>query len=100
MQLPDIITKIKKQQFAAIGVAILSTLDTEIGLEICEELWVPEPTSTRQALDGAEIIVNSSGSHFELRKMHIRTNLIRDITQRNGGAYLYSNLRGCDGSIN
>lgn len=43
--------------------------------------------------------MNSSGSYFQLRKMHTRTDLIKDITRRNGGAYLFSNLRGCDGSI-
>lgn len=30
--------------------------------------------------------------------MHTRTDLIKDITRRNGGAYLFSNLRGCDGN--
>lgn len=76
----------------------MRTLDTEIGIEMCEELWVPQPTSTQQALDGAEIIVNSSASYFEIRKLVKRMELIVDITKRNGGVYLYSNLRGCDGS--
>ena len=48
-------------------------------------------------LDGVEIIGNSSGSHHELRKLNTRMNLIRSASARNGGVYVYSNLKGCDG---
>lgn len=49
------------------------------------------------SLSGVEIIVNSSGSYMELRKAHITTDLIRNASFKAGGAYLFSNLRGCDG---
>ena len=48
-------------------------------------------------LDGVEIITNSSGSHFTLRKLDVRLNLIKEATKKNGGVYLYSNQQGCDG---
>lgn len=67
-------------------------------MEICEEMWTPIPTSASQALDGAEIIVNSSGSHFQIGKIQERTDLFKDITKRNGACYAFSNLRGCDGN--
>jgi len=35
--------------------------------------------------------VNSSSSHFEINKIHRRNDLIKDITYRNGAAYLFSN---------
>src|SRR5262249_49763168 len=31
-----------------------------IGVEICEDLWVPQPPSSRQALEGATVLVNLS----------------------------------------
>ena len=48
---------------------------TTIGMEICEDLWVPAAPSNRMALAGAQIIVNLScsdevlGKHAYLRRM-------------------------------
>jgi NAD+ synthase (glutamine-hydrolysing) len=39
--LPEFIQEVTKQKRVPIGVAIMRTEDTEIGIEICEELWVP-----------------------------------------------------------
>ena len=76
------------------------------------------------ALDGVEIISNSSGSHHELRKAYVRVDLIKTATMKvcrwlshnaivslhgntnhkhhhvplqNGGVYMFSNVHGCDG---
>jgi NAD+ synthase (glutamine-hydrolysing) len=68
-----------------------------IGAETCEELWCPIPKSTPLLTGGAHIILNQSGSHFSLRKLQYRKDLIRNATVKTGGLYLYSNLRGCDG---
>jgi NAD+ synthase (glutamine-hydrolysing) len=48
-------------------------------------------------LNGVEILTNSSGSHFTLRKLETRLQLICEATRKNGGIYLYSNQLGCDG---
>lgn len=46
-----------------------------VGIEICEDLWVPIPPSSRMALAGANVIVNIScsdevlGKHAYLRRM-------------------------------
>ncbi len=46
-----------------------------LGIEICEDLWVPIPPSSRMALAGANVIVNLScsdevlGKHAYLRRM-------------------------------
>ena len=37
-------------------------------LEICEDLWVPNPPSTELALSGANIIVNLSASNEAVTK--------------------------------
>lgn len=85
------------QKTVPFGDAVIATLDTCIGFEICEELWNIKSTHVDMSLSGAEIIVNSSGSYMELRKAYITADLIRNATYKAGGAYLFCNLRGCDG---
>lgn len=49
------------------------------------------------SLDGVEIFSNGSGSYMSLRKAYTIVDLIKSATLKAGGAYLFSNLRGCDG---
>jgi NAD+ synthase (glutamine-hydrolysing) len=49
-------------------------------------------------LEGVEIFLNPSGSHHQLRKLDQRIRLLCEATTKNGGVYLYSNHRGCDGN--
>ncbi|CAG8450327.1 7364_t:CDS:10 [Ambispora leptoticha] len=79
--LPRMIRNITGQSKVPIGDAVISTIDTCVGIELCEELFTP----------------NSSGSHHELRKLYRRIELIKEATLKNGGIYLYSNQQGCDG---
>lgn len=95
--LPRIVQKYTGQTTVLFGDAVIATNDTCIGYEICEELWTPNSTHIPLCMDGIEIIVNSSGSYMELRKSAIVLDLIKSATFKNGGCYLYSNLRGCDG---
>lgn len=85
------------QEKCLIGDALISSRDTCLGYEICEELWTVKSTHIDMSLAGAEIIVNSSGSYMELRKEYIVTDLMKSASSKAGGAYLFSNLRGCDG---
>ena len=64
---------------------------------MCEEIFVSKNPHVDYSLDGVEIIANGSGSHHELRKLNTRLDLIKNASARNGGAYMYSNLKGCDG---
>lgn len=95
--LPRSIQKITGQLTVDFGDLIISTLDTVIGCETCEELFTPQSPHISMALDGVEIITNSSGSHHELRKLNTRMDLIREATTKCGGVYLYANQKGCDG---
>ncbi|KAK2624616.1 hypothetical protein QTJ16_005809 [Diplocarpon rosae] len=95
--LPRLISKINGQKTATIGDALISTLDTAIGCETCEELFTPKSPHIGMGLDGVEIFTNSSGSHHELRKLHTRLELIVSATLKCGGLYLYANQQGCDG---
>ena len=95
--LPRIITEVTGQTTVPIGDGVLALADTVLGYEICEELWNPQATHIDMGLDGVEIIVNGSGSYMELRKAYVAVELVRSATLKSGGAYLFSNLRGCDG---
>lgn len=95
--LPRMIHTYIGQTTVPFGDAVISTRDTCIGFEICEELWNPFSTHIPMCLDGVEVIVNSSGSYMELRKAYITVDLVKSATFKAGGCYLFSNLRGCDG---
>ncbi|XP_070062706.1 glutamine-dependent NAD(+) synthetase isoform X3 [Drosophila virilis] len=95
--LPRLITKHTGQETVPFGDAVIATRDTCIGYEICEELWNVRSKHIEMSLSGVELIVNGSGSYMELRKAHITNDLICNASFKAGGAYLFSNLRGCDG---
>lgn len=79
------------------GDAIISTRDTVIGAETCEELFTPQSPHINMSLNGVEIMTNSSGSHHELRKLNVRIDLLKEALQKCGGIYMYANQQGCDG---
>ncbi|POR32474.1 NAD+ synthase (Glutamine-hydrolysing) [Tolypocladium paradoxum] len=95
--LESVIEDITGQHTVPIGDAILSTLDTAIGCETCEEMFTPSNPSTYMSLNGCEIILNSSASHAELRKLKTRIDLIANSTRKTGGCYVYANATGVDG---
>ncbi|KAF6029406.1 hypothetical protein EB796_012285 [Bugula neritina] len=95
--LPGIIRAITDQSTVPFGDAVISTRDTCLGSEICEELWSPASRHIEMSLDGVEIITNGSGSHHQLRKGYVRRDLIKSATMKAGGIYCFANLLGCDG---
>ncbi|KAK4546042.1 hypothetical protein LTR36_002179 [Oleoguttula mirabilis] len=96
--LPDVIQQLpRKQECCRIGEVAFEAKDGSFASETCEELWTPNPPHILYSLAGIEIMLNSSGSHHELRKLDTRINLILEATAKTGGVYMYSNQRGCDG---
>ncbi|KAF2493497.1 glutamine-dependent NAD(+) synthetase with GAT domain-containing protein [Lophium mytilinum] len=79
------------------GDCVLSTPDTCLGFETCEELFTPKAPHIDMGLNGVEVFTNSSGSHHTLRKLDVRMSLILEATRKSGGIYLYANQQGCDG---
>lgn len=59
------------------------------GVEICEDLWVPIPPSTRQALAGATLLINLSASNEVIGKAAYRRQLVANQAGRCLAAYLY-----------
>lgn len=60
-----------------------------VGCEICEDLWSPNPPSSKAALAGANLIVNLSASNEVLTKNEYRRDLVRMQSARLLSAYLY-----------
>lgn len=61
-----------------------------VGVEICEDLWVPIPPSARQALHGATILLNLSASNEVIGKAAYRKQLVVSQSGRCLGAYVYT----------
>lgn len=95
--LPQMIQKLQGTTKVPIGDAVISTADSCLGFETCEELFTPNSPHNAMGLNGVEIFSNSSGSHHSLRKLETRIALIQEATRKSGGIYLYSNQQGCDG---
>ena len=55
-----------------------------LGVEICEDLWVPDKPSTHAALAGANIIANPSASDELIGKQEYRRELVK---QQSGSCY-------------
>jgi NAD+ synthase (glutamine-hydrolysing) len=61
-----------------------------VGLEICEDLWVPIPPSSHQALSGATVLVNLSASNEVIGKANYRRQLVLNQSGRCMAAYVYA----------
>ena len=96
--LGDDLFAITGQRTVKFGVAIIEAVDATIASEVCEELFTPESPNIMWGLEGVDIISNGSGSHWQMGKRTYRHSLISGATSKNGGAYMYSNLLGCEGN--
>ncbi|MEK7191892.1 MAG: NAD(+) synthase [Patescibacteria group bacterium] len=61
-----------------------------LGVEICEDLWVPIPPSSFQAINGATIIANLSASNDLVGKADYRKSLVTQQSARNICGYIYA----------
>ena len=61
-----------------------------IGVEICEDLWVPVPPSSGLATAGATVILNLSASDETVCKDQFRRNMVSDQSGRLICAYVYA----------
>ena len=61
-----------------------------VGVEICEDLWVPIPPSSQQALAGANVLLNLSASNETIAKANYRKQLVAMQSGKCIAAYAYS----------
>jgi NAD+ synthase (glutamine-hydrolysing) len=72
---------------------LFAAADTEglvVGVEICEDLWVPIPPSSFQAMNGATVLVNLSASNEVIGKVAYRQQLVLGQSGRCIAAYVYT----------
>ncbi|MGE5755885.1 MAG: NAD(+) synthase [Planctomycetaceae bacterium] len=70
--------------FRAAGGAVI------VGVEICEDLWMPIPPSSVHAIAGANILLNLSASNETIGKCAYRTDLVVGQSGRCIAAYAYA----------
>ena len=73
---------------------IFHTPFASFGIEICEDLWMPVPPSSKLAMQGADIIFNLSASNELVGKNEYRKSLILQQSGRCNVAYVYASA-GC-----
>ncbi|MFC6789259.1 NAD(+) synthase [Methylobacterium komagatae] len=61
-----------------------------VGIEICEDLWVPQTPGMEAALAGATVLANPSGSPITIGRAESRALLTRSASMRGACAYLYA----------
>ena len=61
-----------------------------LGVEICEDLWVPDKPSTHAALAGANILANLSASDEIIGKQDYRRELVKQQSGSCYSAYVYA----------
>jgi NAD+ synthase (glutamine-hydrolysing) len=64
--------------------------DFVVHAEICEDLWVPIPASSRAALAGANVLANLSASNITIGKAETRRLLCQSQSARCLAAYIYA----------
>ncbi len=64
--------------------------DVRFGVEICEDVWSPEPVSTPLALCGADIVFNLSASDELIGKHDYLKSLLSQQSARTISGYVYS----------
>ncbi|MCD8119404.1 MAG: NAD(+) synthase [Lachnospiraceae bacterium] len=86
--------KAETEQSFRISDRLLFTSDAvpglTIGVEICEDLWTPNPPSIRHALHGANVIVNLSASDEVTGKSRYRRDLVAGQSARLVCGYIYA----------
>jgi NAD+ synthase (glutamine-hydrolysing) len=67
-----------------------SRRDFVVGVEICEDLWAPQPPSAEAVLAGAKVLVNLSASDAVIGKAAWRDKLCAVQSGRLAAAYIFS----------
>jgi NAD+ synthase (glutamine-hydrolysing) len=65
-----------------------------IGFEICEDAWVANRPGGDLALQGVDLILNPSASHFAFGKHEVRKRFVLEGSRAFNVSYLYANLLG------
>jgi NAD+ synthase (glutamine-hydrolysing) len=76
------------------GGALIDVDGVSVGLTVCEDIWVPGPPLTGEALAGARLIVNISASPYQVGKGCQREEMIAQRARDNLAAVAFCALVG------
>ena len=76
------------------GGAIIEVDGVKVGLTICEDIWVPGPPMTDEALAGARLVLNISASPYQAGKGRQREQMIAQRARDNLAAVAFCALVG------
>ncbi len=77
-----------------VGDMVFDCGGVKLGFEICEEAWVLDRPAGRMSLDGVDVILNPSASHFAFGKADTRKRLVLEGSRAFGVGYVFANLLG------
>jgi NAD+ synthase (glutamine-hydrolysing) len=77
-----------------IGDLVFDCGGVKIGFEICEEAWVAKRPGGDLSLQGIDVILNPSASHFAFGKYETRKRFVIEGSRAFSVNYIYSNLLG------
>ncbi|TKB91010.1 MAG: NAD+ synthase [Nitrospira sp.] len=72
---------------------------TVVGVNICEDIWLPDGPTGFQAAAGAEVIVNINASPFHLRKSRAREQMLATCAREHGVVLTYTNAVGAQDEL-
>jgi len=76
------------------GGAIIEVDGVKVGLTVCEDIWVPGPPMTDEALAGARLVLNISASPYQAGKGRQREQMIAQRARDNLAAVAFCALVG------
>jgi NAD+ synthase (glutamine-hydrolysing) len=79
-----------------IGNSIFQWGSLKIAVEICEDAWVGNRPARDYAMQGVDILLNPSASHFALGKLALRKQIVLESSRAFHSVCLYTNLNGCE----
>ncbi len=77
-----------------IGDLVFDCGGVKIGFEICEDAWVAKRPGSDMSLQGVDLILNPSASHFAFGKFEVRKRFVIEGSRAFSVSYVYANLLG------
>jgi len=78
---------------------VVTVHGTTIGVNICEDIWLPDGPSRTQAAAGAEVIVNINASPFHIGKSRSREHMLATRARENSVIVTYTNMVGAQDEL-
>lgn len=74
--------------------SLITLRGVTLGVNICEDIWLPEGPTRVQAMAGAEVIININASPFHIGKSRSREQMLATRARENGVIVTYTNTVG------